>query len=148
MCEKCPSKELFLVRIFLYWDWIRILRSKYPYSARIQENMDHGVNLRIQPEYRKIRTRNNSTDIVDARPEITPYLETFHAVTFSPLICFWLLYPFYSIWKHQNQISDLFSQTYRWKLLGIHQMFAACGRYWCSNLESWLQKKRLFCSKI
>ena len=122
-----------------FWSVFSCIRTEYGF---------YGVNLSIQPEYRKIRTRNNSTDIVDARPEITPYLETFHAVTFSPLIYFWLLYPFYSIWKHQNQISDLFSQTYRWKLLGIHQMFAACGRYWCSNLESWLQKKRLFCSKI
>ena len=36
--EKCPNTELLLVRIFLYSD----------------------VNLRIQSEYRKIRTRNNS----------------------------------------------------------------------------------------
>ena len=43
MREKCPDMELFLVRIFLYSDWIRKL-----------------VNLRIQSEYRKIRTRNNS----------------------------------------------------------------------------------------
>ena len=38
--EKCPNKELCLVRIFLY-------STEY-------------VNLRIQPEYRKILTRNNS----------------------------------------------------------------------------------------
>ena len=37
--ENCPNTELFLVRIFLYSD---------------------SVNLRIQSEYRKIRTRNNS----------------------------------------------------------------------------------------
>ena len=40
--EKCPNTELFLVRIFLYSDWIWT------------------VSLRIQSEYRKIRTRNNS----------------------------------------------------------------------------------------
>ena len=38
--EKCPNTELFLVRIFLYFDW--------------------RVNLRIQSEYRKIGTRKNS----------------------------------------------------------------------------------------
>ena len=38
--EKCPNTELFLVRIFLY--------------------SDYEVNLRIQSEYREIRTRNNS----------------------------------------------------------------------------------------
>ena len=42
--ERCPNTELFLVRIFLYLDWIRRFT----------------VNLRIQSEYRKIRTRNNS----------------------------------------------------------------------------------------
>ena len=42
LSEMCPNTELFLVRIFLY-------------SARI-----HGVNLRIQFEYRRIQTRNNS----------------------------------------------------------------------------------------
>ena len=40
---KCPNTEFFLVRIFLYSDWTRIL-----------------VNLRIQSEYRKIRTWKNS----------------------------------------------------------------------------------------
>ena len=43
--EKCPNTELFLVRIFLYSDWIRALKT---------------VNLRIQSEHRKIRTRSNS----------------------------------------------------------------------------------------
>ena len=42
--EKCPNTELFLVRIFLYMDWIRRFM----------------VNLRIQSKYRKIWTRNNS----------------------------------------------------------------------------------------
>ena len=42
--EKCPNVELFLVRIFLYSDWIRRLL----------------VNLHIQSKYRKIRTKNNS----------------------------------------------------------------------------------------
>ena len=42
--EKCPNTELFLVRIFLHSDWIR----------------RNTVSLRIQSEYRKIRTRNNS----------------------------------------------------------------------------------------
>ena len=37
--EECPNTELFLTRILLYSDW---------------------VNLCIQSEYRKIRTRNNS----------------------------------------------------------------------------------------
>ena len=39
--EKYPNTELFLVRIFLYSDWVRRF-------------------LRIQSEYRKIWTRNNS----------------------------------------------------------------------------------------
>ena len=39
---KCPNTEFFLVRIFLYSDWIR------------------RENLRIQAEYWKIRTRKNS----------------------------------------------------------------------------------------
>ena len=41
--EKCPNTEFFLVRIFLYSDWIRRFT----------------VNLRIQSEHRKIRTRKN-----------------------------------------------------------------------------------------
>ena len=47
--EKCPNTEWFLVRIFLYSYWIR------RFTSQIYE-----VNLRIQSEYRKIRTRNNS----------------------------------------------------------------------------------------
>ena len=39
LCEKCPNTELFLVRIFLYLDWIRRGRIS-PYSVRIQENTD------------------------------------------------------------------------------------------------------------
>ena len=39
--EKCPNTEFFLVRIFLHSDWIR------------------RVNLPIQFEYEKIRTRKN-----------------------------------------------------------------------------------------
>ena len=46
LCEKCPNTELFLVRIFLYLDWICPNTGKYS-------------------------------------PEITPYLDTFHAVTMS-----------------------------------------------------------------
>ena len=41
--EKCPNTELFLVRIYLYSDWI------WRFTP-----------LRIQQEYKKIRTRNNS----------------------------------------------------------------------------------------
>ena len=43
--EKCPNTEFFLVRTFLYSDWIQEI---------------YEVNLRIQSEYRKIRTRKNS----------------------------------------------------------------------------------------
>ena len=50
--EKCPNTELFLVRIFLYSDWIQS-------ALRIQSEYRR-VSLRIQSEYRKIRTRNNS----------------------------------------------------------------------------------------
>ena len=43
LLEKCPNTEFFLVLIFPYPDWIRRVT----------------VNLRIQSEYRKIRTRKN-----------------------------------------------------------------------------------------
>ena len=43
-CVKCPITEFFLVRIFLYSDWIRRFT----------------VNLRIQSKYGKICTRKNS----------------------------------------------------------------------------------------
>ena len=56
--EKCPNTELFLVRIFLYSDWIR------------REYLSIWVSLRIQSEYSKYG------------PEIAPYLDTFHAVVF------------------------------------------------------------------
>ena len=60
--EKCPDMEIFLVRIFLYSDWIR----------RFTEDSEYG-DLRsfFWSEYRKIRTRK------------TPYLDTFHAVSRS-----------------------------------------------------------------
>ena len=46
--EKCPNTEFFLVRIFLYSDWIESFTPIY------------SVNLRIQSKYRQIRTRENS----------------------------------------------------------------------------------------
>ena len=65
--EKCPNMKLFLVRIFLYSDWIQ--------SA---------ISLRIQSEYRKIRTRNNSV------------LDTFHEN-------FVISYLTWSLWKFQKK---------------------------------------------
>ena len=44
LLEKCPNTMFFLVRIFLYSDWIRRFN----------------VNLSIQSEYRKILNRKNS----------------------------------------------------------------------------------------
>ena len=46
--EKCPNTDFFLVRFFLYSDWIQIIQSEY---RKIQS---------IQSEYRKIRSRKNS----------------------------------------------------------------------------------------
>ena len=48
--EKCPNTEFFLVRIFLYSDWIRKFMSKSPYSVQIQENMDQNT-LRVCPSF-------------------------------------------------------------------------------------------------
>ena len=56
--EKCPNTELFLVRIFLYSDWIR---------------RDTPVSLR----YLSVFSPNTGK----YGPKITPYLDTFHAVT-------------------------------------------------------------------
>ena len=42
--EKCPNTDVFLVRIFLYSDWINLRKS--PYLVRIQENTDQ-KKLRI-----------------------------------------------------------------------------------------------------
>ena len=73
--EKCLNTRIFLARIFLHSDWIRILLRKSSYSVKIQENTDliqkwkqslwtlkiiRQVNLRIQFQYRKIGTKNNS----------------------------------------------------------------------------------------
>ena len=53
LCENCPNTELFLVRIFLYSDWIR---RDTPYLSVFTPNTEkYG-------------------------PEITPYLDTFHVV--------------------------------------------------------------------
>ena len=60
--EKCPNTEFFLVCIFPHSGWIRRFT----------------VNLRIQPEYGKIRTRKNSisgqfssSDIIRDRLQIS-----------------------------------------------------------------------------
>ena len=59
--EKCPNTELFLVRIFLYLDWIWRFTSvqirSYFWSVFF---CIYEVNLCIQYKYRKILTRNNS----------------------------------------------------------------------------------------
>ena len=52
--EKCPNMEFFLVRFFLYSDWI---------------------NLRIQSEYRKIQNRKNSVFGNFSRSGILAYIE-------------------------------------------------------------------------
>ena len=71
LCEKCLNTELFLVRIFLYSDWI-------------QENTDLNTG-----KY---------------GPEITPYLDTFHAVWYlikHDLLCHF--YQFYRDFKSLTQ---------------------------------------------
>ena len=51
----------------------------------------YGVNLRMQSEYRKRRTRKEisvfSPNTVKYGPEKTPYLDTFHAVLISSCYC-------------------------------------------------------------
>ena len=76
-CEKWPDTEFFLVRIFLYWDWIRSFiqyeRCSIFFKKKIffLEKMHcvKSVQIRsfflslfscIQSEYRKIQTRKNS----------------------------------------------------------------------------------------
>ena len=54
MREKCPNTELFLVRVFLYSDWIR-----------------------RDTEYLPVFSPNTGKH----GPKITPYLDTFHTVT-------------------------------------------------------------------
>ena len=44
--EKCPNTEYFLLRIFCIWTEYGGLRSKSPYSVRIQENTEQ-KKLRI-----------------------------------------------------------------------------------------------------
>ena len=59
LCEKCPNKEKFLVRIFLYLD---LVQTDTPYLSVFSPNTGkYG-------------------------PEITRYLDTFHAVR----LIFWL----------------------------------------------------------
>ena len=66
--EKWPNTEFFLVHIFPYSVWIRT----FCY-----------VNLRIQSEYGKIRTRKNSVfGHFKYGPKKTPYLDTFHRLVF------------------------------------------------------------------
>ena len=60
--EKCPNTEYFLVRISPHWDWIR--RDTECLSA-------------FSPKTRK------------CGPKKTPYLDTFHAVSFESKIDFW-----------------------------------------------------------
>ena len=57
-CVKCPNTELFLVRIFLYSDWIR----------------------RFTPQISVFRPNTGKYG-----PEITPYLDTFHEVNAATL---------------------------------------------------------------
>ena len=56
--ERCPNTELFLVRIFLYSDWIWIF-THWVKSVQIRSYF-WSVFSCIRTEYRKIRTRNNS----------------------------------------------------------------------------------------
>ena len=70
LCEKCPNTELFLVHIFLYSDWI-------------QENMDTGYN----PNTGKYG------------PEITPHLDSFHAVIVTRCSTLWLWVGYFIYFK-------------------------------------------------
>ena len=64
--EKSPNMELFLVRIFLYSDWIR---------------RDTEYLFVLSPNTGKYGPEITQVFISDPRPEITPYLATFHAVS-------------------------------------------------------------------
>ena len=68
--EKCPNTEFFLVHIFQYSDWIQ--KNADQKKLRIWPLFTH---LRIQSEYRKIRTKK------------TPNLDTFHGVSLLLRMC-------------------------------------------------------------
>ena len=81
LCEKCPNTELFLVRIFPHLDWIR---------------RDTEYLFVFSPNARKYG------------PEITPYLDIFHAVVH--LIKYWQ----YSIFKRGSWASQNYSEIKIW----------------------------------
>ena len=81
--EKCPNTELFMVRIFLYSDWIRrFTREKCPNTE-----LFNGPYLSVFRLNTEIYSWKVFKDEVISGPyfpvfgpEITPYLDTFHAV--------------------------------------------------------------------
>ena len=79
--EKCPNAEFFLVRLFLYSDWIRRFTE---YSVRIQENTDQ-KKLRIW----KLFTQWFLVGIM-VKTEIEK---------FSHMMAWWFYFEFVDCWK-------------------------------------------------
>ena len=86
--EKCPNMEFFLIRTFLYLDWI--LR-KSPYSVRIQlllnlpsspKSVFKGVNLKILT-YRFARSYHQNLTTLSERKHETQLVEEVSRKSFS-----------------------------------------------------------------
>ena len=67
-CVNCPNADFFLVRIFLYSDWIRRFLCKSPYSIRIKENKDQKKlnfhdNFHAEKKFTIMQTQSNFVNI-------------------------------------------------------------------------------------
>ena len=105
--EKCPNTEYFPVFI---------LKTEI-----------YSVNLRIQFEYRKIRTRK------------TPYLDTFHEVIYPQIILFiFTSIPFPILWTPQREKRSVKNQTAKLSFAELPALCQNCssGRIFAG--EKWL----------
>ena len=112
--NKCPNTELFLVLIFPHSEWIR-----------------------RDTSYLSVFTPNAEK----YGPEITPYLDTFHTVTFTQSIDLWLLL-YFSWWWYQPFIKVTVNwYWFRW-VQQVYQIF------WLVQLAEALEDKILVTKKV
>ena len=88
--EKCSNTELFLVRIFLYSDWI----SKSPFSIQIQENTDQKWLL-IWTLFAQCRSMSASSSISQDQEMIKGIGKLKNFTIYIFLVCVCFLYSVY-----------------------------------------------------
>ena len=132
--EKCPNTEFFMVHIFLYLNWIGDLRSRSPYSVRMQENTD--LKKTVFWHF------SCSPNTENSKTEKTPHWNTSYALLVGQKLTFFFL--FCVLGKSLVENLDMETWNDAQMLLQIHWYNLPIAATCIISLNDWIKLRPLF----